>query len=105
MSPKRKPKPEPDADAEFVGEWARAFIKGGPRGTLTFAAGYVGTNPSFFLKRTKAKRGFDAITMRTMLLLQETKAGDDEVLTDERKVGNFVVGWRADERLAWRYEE
>jgi hypothetical protein len=56
-------------------------------------------------KRLLAVKTFDPITMRAILLAQELHAEPDETLTDETRAGNFIIGWRVDDTLGWRYEE
>lgn len=109
MSQRRKPRKtqsEPDQDAEFLRTLFLAIIAGSGRGALSWLSKACGAvTVSHFRKRLRAKNAFDATTMRAILLAQELKADEGEALTDENKVGNLVIGWRADDRLAWRFEE
>lgn len=101
----RKTQPEPDKDAEFLRELFKAIIAGSPRGGLTYLSTACGAaSPSLMRKRLHAKRSFDSITMRAILLAQELRAEPGEELAETTQVGAFTIGWRADDTLGWRYE-
>lgn len=93
----------PKTDAEIVTSIIHGIIEAGGRGELTRTAIKVGMKVSDCRKRLyKAKRPLDEPTMRFYIIVSESKAKDNEKLTEEVEIDGLIYGKRKDQSIAWR---
>ncbi len=94
--PKAKRKPSPpkaDEDALAFHSCLESLISGIGRGGLSFVASRLGVTPSMLLRRLKNPPAFDAVTMRAVILIQQSRVADDtaDPAPGAIQAGNFII--------------